>query len=96
MNNIINKKYFQCGSFALSETSSGSDAFALKTTARRDGKEFIINGSKMWISNSDLAGLFLVMANIDLSQVRKFVIYFQYLTFINSLATTNMTTVRVY
>ncbi|EFA12207.2 short/branched chain specific acyl-CoA dehydrogenase, mitochondrial [Tribolium castaneum] len=54
-----------CSSFALTEPSSGSDAFALKTTAKKDGSDFLINGSKMWISNSDLAGLFLVMANAD-------------------------------
>lgn len=51
------------GSFCLSESSSGSDAFALKTTAKRDGDHYVINGSKLWISNSDVAGVFLVMAN---------------------------------
>ncbi|GJQ69141.1 hypothetical protein Trydic_g6298 [Trypoxylus dichotomus] len=57
-----------CSSFALSESSSGSDAFALKTTAKKDGSDFLINGSKMWISNSDLAGLFLVFANANPSE----------------------------
>jgi short/branched chain acyl-CoA dehydrogenase len=52
-------------SFALTEPSSGSDAFSLKTTAKKDGSDFILNGSKMWISNSDLAGIFLIMANAD-------------------------------
>lgn len=52
-------------SFALSEPSSGSDAFALKTTAKKDGEHFILNGSKMWISNSDLSGVFLIMANAN-------------------------------
>ncbi|CAG9835548.1 unnamed protein product [Diabrotica balteata] len=52
-------------SFALSEPSSGSDAFALKTTAKKDGSDYILNGSKMWISNSDLAGVFLIMANAN-------------------------------
>jgi len=50
-------------SFCLSEASSGSDAFALRTTAVRDGDDFVINGEKMWISNSAEAGVFLVMAN---------------------------------
>lgn len=40
------------GAFALSEASSGSDAFALKSTATRDGTDYILNGEKMWISNS--------------------------------------------
>lgn len=56
-------------SFAISEPSSGSDAFALKTTAKKDGNDYILNGSKMWISNSDLAGLFLIFANADPSKV---------------------------
>ncbi|XP_033109723.1 short/branched chain specific acyl-CoA dehydrogenase, mitochondrial-like [Anneissia japonica] len=54
------------GSFCLSETESGSDAFALKTTAKLDGDHYIINGSKMWITNAEHAGVFLVMANVDL------------------------------
>lgn len=56
------------GSFALSETASGSDAFSLKTTAKKDGNHFVLNGNKMWISNSDIAGVFLVMANADPSK----------------------------
>jgi len=50
-------------SFCLSETSSGSDAFALKSRAVRDGSDWIIDGSKSWISNSVEAGLFVVFAN---------------------------------
>ncbi|XP_030764500.1 short/branched chain specific acyl-CoA dehydrogenase, mitochondrial [Sitophilus oryzae] len=56
------------GSFALSEPSSGTDAFALKTTAKRVGDDYVINGSKMWISNSDFSGVFLIMANADTSK----------------------------
>ena len=56
---------FQTGSFCLSEVSSGSDAFALKTTAKKDGNNYIINGSKMWISNASHSKLFMVMANAD-------------------------------
>ncbi|XP_046385155.1 short/branched chain specific acyl-CoA dehydrogenase, mitochondrial [Ischnura elegans] len=56
------------GSFCLSEPTSGSDAFALKTTAKKDGDHYIINGSKMWISSADLAGVYLVMANVDPSK----------------------------
>jgi len=52
-------------SFCLTEPSSGTDAFSLKTTAKKDGDHYVINGSKMWISNSDLAGIFLVMANAN-------------------------------
>ncbi|KAF5394594.1 Long-chain specific acyl-CoA dehydrogenase mitochondrial [Paragonimus heterotremus] len=53
------------GSFCLSEASAGSDAFAMQTVAKRDGTDFILSGSKMWISNSKEAGLFLIMANAN-------------------------------
>ena len=57
----------QVGSFCLSEAESGSDAFALKTTAKAVNskeEEFLLNGTKMWISNAMEAGIFLVFANI--------------------------------
>ncbi|XP_053197298.1 short/branched chain specific acyl-CoA dehydrogenase, mitochondrial [Scomber japonicus] len=53
------------GSFCLSEAQSGSDAFALKTRAEKHKDYYIINGSKLWISNAEHAGVFLVMANVD-------------------------------
>ncbi|XP_062382083.1 short/branched chain specific acyl-CoA dehydrogenase, mitochondrial [Sardina pilchardus] len=53
------------GSFCLSEAESGSDAFSLKTRAEKCKDYYIINGSKMWISNAEHAGVFLVMANVD-------------------------------
>ncbi|EEB13159.1 Short/branched chain specific acyl-CoA dehydrogenase, putative [Pediculus humanus corporis] len=55
----------KAGSFCLTEPTSGSDAFSLKTIAKKDGDDFIINGSKMWISNSDIAQVFLVFANAN-------------------------------
>lgn len=56
------------GGFCLSEVSSGSDAFALRTTATEKDGTYELNGSKMWISNAREAGMFLVMANVDLSK----------------------------
>lgn len=53
------------GSFCLSEAESGSDAFSLKTRAIKTGDHYIINGTKMWISSSEIAGVYLVMANVD-------------------------------
>jgi alkylation response protein AidB-like acyl-CoA dehydrogenase len=53
------------GAYCLSEAGSGSDAFALKTTAKEDGDHFILNGSKLWITNANEADIFLVMANIN-------------------------------
>lgn len=53
------------GSFCLTEPDSGSDAFALKTVAVKEGDHFIMNGSKLWISNAEHAGVFMVMANAE-------------------------------
>jgi len=53
------------GSFCLSEWNSGSDAFALETTATRDGKKFILNGTKAWITSSAEAEIFIIFANVD-------------------------------
>ncbi len=53
------------GSYALSEAGSGSDAFALSTTARRDGDHYLLNGRKLWISNAAESGLFVLFANAD-------------------------------
>jgi alkylation response protein AidB-like acyl-CoA dehydrogenase len=53
------------GSYALSEASSGSDAFALKARAERRGDRFILNGRKLWITNAHESSLFIVFANVD-------------------------------
>ena len=52
-------------SYALSEAGSGSDAFAMQTRAERKGDAFVINGRKLWITNANESGLFLVFANAD-------------------------------
>lgn len=54
------------GSFALTEPESGSDAGSLKTTARRDGDHYVLNGTKRYITNAPEAGVFTVMARTDL------------------------------
>ncbi|MBZ2176270.1 MAG: acyl-CoA dehydrogenase family protein [Acidobacteriota bacterium] len=53
------------GAYALSEAGSGSDAFALATTARPDGDSYLLNGRKLWISSAHEAGLFLVFATLN-------------------------------
>jgi acyl-CoA dehydrogenase len=50
------------GSFALTEPEAGSDASALKTRARRDGDHYVLNGTKRYITNAPVAGLFTVLA----------------------------------
>ncbi len=53
------------GAYALSEAGSGSDAFALTTRAvERDG-DFVLTGRKLWITNANEAGLFIVFANVN-------------------------------
>lgn len=52
-------------SYALSEAGSGSDAFALKCAALRDGDAYVLSGRKLWISNAAEAGIFVVFANVD-------------------------------
>lgn len=50
-------------SFCLTEREAGSDAGALKTTAKKVGSEYVINGSKCFISNAGIASLYVVFAN---------------------------------
>lgn len=53
------------GSFALTEPDAGSDAASLRTTARRSGSAYVLNGTKRFITNAPEAGLFTVMARTD-------------------------------
>ena len=53
---------FAAGSYALSEPHSGSDAGSLRTSARKDGEGWVLNGSKQWITSGDHAGVFIVWA----------------------------------
>ena len=53
------------GAFALSEPNAGSDAFALETRAKEDGDDYLLNGRKLWITNAQEAGLFIVFATIN-------------------------------
>jgi acyl-CoA dehydrogenase len=53
------------GSFALTEPDAGSDAVALKTSARREGDHYVLDGTKCFITNAPIADLFTVMARTD-------------------------------
>ncbi len=53
------------GAYCLSESSSGSDAFALKCRAEKKDGKWVINGNKLWITNGNEASFFIVFANID-------------------------------
>ncbi|PWR20763.1 acyl-CoA dehydrogenase family protein [Zavarzinia compransoris] len=52
-------------SFCLTEPEAGSDAASLRTTARRDGDHYVLNGTKRYITNAPTAGIFTVMARTN-------------------------------
>ena len=56
------------GGHAMTEPDSGSDAFSLKTTAVRKGDKYILNGTKMFVSNGPIADILLVFAATDKSK----------------------------
>ncbi|CAA0115920.1 Acyl-CoA dehydrogenase, short-chain specific [Mycolicibacterium vanbaalenii] len=61
------------GCFGLTEPDVGSDPSAMKTRARRDGSDWVLDGSKMWITNGSIADLAIVWAGTD-DGIRGFVV----------------------
>jgi glutaryl-CoA dehydrogenase len=61
------------GCFGLTEPDSGSDPAGMRTNARRDGSDWVINGSKMWITNGSIADIAIVWARTD-DGVRGFIV----------------------
>ena len=61
------------GCFGLTEPDSGSDPSSMRTNARRDGSDWIINGSKMWITNGNVAKVAIIWARTD-EGVRGFIV----------------------
>jgi butyryl-CoA dehydrogenase/short/branched chain acyl-CoA dehydrogenase len=53
------------GAYALSESTSGSDAFGLRTRAKKAGGLYRLNGAKLWITNGAEAGAYVVFATVD-------------------------------
>lgn len=78
------------GCFCLTESGSGSDAFALKTKAEKRGSKYVINGSKLYITNGGWAGIYLVMATVDSSKGYKGITCFV----VDSSETTGVSVVR--
>ena len=75
LRNMVEGKYI--GSIAISEADSGSDAFSMETTAQEKDDCYILNGSKMFISNGSIADVFVVFAKVmvdNLAQITGFVV----------------------
>ena len=53
------------GAYAVTEAGAGSDVKSLRTTAKRDGDEWILNGTKVFISNGGIADVTVVVATVD-------------------------------
>jgi glutaryl-CoA dehydrogenase len=62
------------GCFGLTEPDAGSDPGAMRTNARRDGSDWILNGSKMWITNGSIADVAVVWARTDDGQINGFLV----------------------
>ena len=53
------------GAHGMSEPNSGSDAFGLETTAKKNGDTYVLNGSKTFVTNAPMADMFVIFANTD-------------------------------
>jgi len=62
------------GCFGLTEPDAGSDPGSMRTHARRDGSDWILNGAKMWITNGTIADLAIVWARTDDGAIRGFIV----------------------
>jgi glutaryl-CoA dehydrogenase len=62
------------GCFGLTEPDAGSDPGSMRTTARRDGSDWILNGSKMWITNGTIADVATVWARTEDGQINGFLV----------------------
>jgi glutaryl-CoA dehydrogenase len=62
------------GCFGLTEPDAGSDPGAMRTHARRDGTDWVLNGAKMWITNGTIADLAVVWARTDEGDIRGFLV----------------------
>jgi butyryl-CoA dehydrogenase len=53
------------GAFCLTEPQAGSDAAGIQARAVRDGTDYVLNGTKIWVSNGDISGVYIVFAKTD-------------------------------
>jgi glutaryl-CoA dehydrogenase len=62
------------GCFGLTEPDAGSDPGSMRTHARRDGSDWVLNGAKMWITNGTIADVAVVWARTDDGEIRGFLV----------------------
>jgi glutaryl-CoA dehydrogenase len=62
------------GCFGLTEPDAGSDPGSMRTHARRDGSDWILNGTKMWITNGSIADVAVVWARTDSGEINGFLV----------------------
>jgi len=62
------------GCFGLTEPDAGSDPGSMRTTAKRDGSDWILNGSKMWITNGTIADVAVVWARTEDGEINGFLV----------------------
>jgi len=62
------------GCFGLTEPDAGSDPGSMRTHARRDGSDWVLNGAKMWITNGTIADVAVVWARTDDGSIRGFLV----------------------
>src|SRR2546421_10188460 len=62
------------GCFGLTEPNAGSDPGSMRTTAKRDGSDWVLNGAKMWITNGSIADVAVVWARTDGGEINGFLV----------------------
>src|ERR671934_1010056 len=62
------------GCFGLTEPDHGSDPASMRTTARRDGSDWVLNGAKMWITNGSIADVAVVWARTEDGEINGFLV----------------------
>jgi acyl-CoA dehydrogenase len=62
---------FRLAAYCVTEPEAGSDVLGIKSTARRVGDDYVLNGSKMWITNGDVADWYFVLAYTDPAKKHK-------------------------
>jgi acyl-CoA dehydrogenase len=69
-------KDVRMAAYCVTEPGAGSDVSGIRTTARKDGDDYVLNGEKMWITNGGVAAWYYVLATLDPAQGHKAMVAF--------------------